>query len=254
MERAIRVISIERGHDPRDYTLVAFGGAGALHACELAAALRMPRVLVPCFPGGLSALGILRADVVRDVSRTVRLTVLSLPKARAALEPEFARMERRGFAELRREGFAHAQMRAQRLLDMRYVGQAYELTVPAQGDFVADFHRAHEQRYGYADPGRQVEVVNVRARIIGGTSKPRLDRMRPGAADARDALLGFEKVAASGGRRETPVYSREKLRAGNRLSGPAIISEYSATTYLAPGWRAKVDVWGNLILERSLMS
>jgi N-methylhydantoinase A len=250
MEKAIRVISIERGYDPRDYTLVAFGGAGGLHACELAAALGIPRVLVPQFPGALSALGILRADVVKDFSQTVRLPVASLPAARQELVQVFARLERQGRRDLRREGFLPGQMRVERLLDLRYAGQAYELTVGARGDFLAAFHRAHERRYGYADPRRTVEVVTVRLRIAGRTPKPELPREKPGRASPRAALIGGRRMYCRGRWLRAAVYDRAKLRAGNRLAGPAIVTEYSATTVVPPGWRARVDAFGNLVLER----
>ena len=252
MEKAIRVISVERGHDPRDYALVAFGGAGGLHACELASALRMPRVLVPKFPGGLSALGILRADVVKDFSQTVRLTVGARQETRAALDHAFRRLKRRGLREMRAEGFSPGQICTDCLLDMRYVGQAYELTVPAVGDFVESFHRAHERRYGYADPARSTEIVNVRVRLIGATPKPELPRRRAGGADASVAVLGTRRTVFARRAWATPVYDRAKLRAGNRFAGPAILTEYSATTVLSPGWRARVDAYGNLSLTPAL--
>src|SRR3984893_11447900 len=154
MEKAIRVISVERGHDPRDYTLVAFGGAGALHACDLAAALEIPRVLVPCFPGALSALGILRADVTKDLSHTIRLEVRSASQMRGRLRRDFSILEREGRAQMRTEGFAPGSVRVDRTLDIRYAGQSYELGVPFTGDYVAAFHRAHEQLYGYSDRTR----------------------------------------------------------------------------------------------------
>ncbi|MCL5286413.1 MAG: hydantoinase/oxoprolinase family protein [Acidobacteria bacterium] len=255
MGKAIRVISVERGYDPRDYTLVAFGGAGALHACELAVALQMPRVLVPKFPGALSALGILRADVVRDVSQTVRLAVERAVDAKRELQQRFASMERGGLREMRAEGFFAWQVRIERLLDMRYVGQAYELTVSARGDFVASFHRAHEQRYGYADPGRTVEVVNVRARLRGATPKPELpkseirsqksEKTRAAAA----ALLEHREVCVGLRRERTAIYDRARLRAGNRFAGPAVVVEYSATTFVPPGWRGRVDAYENMVLE-----
>ena len=248
MEKAIRVISIERGHDPRDYTLVAFGGAGGLHACELAAALRMPRVLVPKFPGALSALGILRADVVKDFSQTVRLPVDSVAGVRPALARAWRRIEQRGAAGMRAEGFLPRGVRVERWLDMRYVGQAYELSVPATGDFVAAFHRLHERRYGYADASRPTEVVNVRARFFGATPKPELPRHRPGAANSRRAIVGLRRALFAGRARSTPVYDRAKLRAGQRFAGPAIVAEYSATTVVPPGWRARVDESENLVL------
>ncbi len=249
MEKAVRVISVERGHDPRDYTLVAFGGAGGLHACDLAAALRIPRVLVPKFPGALSALGIFRADVVKDFSQTVRLPVRSVGKLRPALRRAFARIEQRGLRQMRAEGFSARQVRIERWLDVRYVGQAYELSVPAAGDFVAAFHHAHERRYGYADPARPIEAVNVRARLVGATPKPALGRMRPAGPDASAAMTAVRASVFAGRVFKAPVYDRAKLHAGNRFAGPAIVSEYSATTVVPPGWRARLDAYGNLILE-----
>ncbi len=248
MEKAIRVISVERGYDPRDYTLVAFGGAGGLHACDLARALGMPGVLVPKFPGALSALGILRADVVRDYSQTVRLPVPSIREVRPQLRRACDRLAKRGAGEMAREGFAVHRLRQERLLDMRFVGQAYELTVTAVGDFVAAFHRAHERRYGYADATRAVEVVNVRVRLIGLTPKPAIPRMPSGPADPRRALAGRRRAWFGGHAVMTTLYRREDLRAGNVVRGPAIISEYSATTLVPPGWRARVDAYENLIL------
>ncbi|HEU5410291.1 MAG TPA: hydantoinase/oxoprolinase family protein [Candidatus Acidoferrales bacterium] len=249
MEKAIRVISVERGYDPRDYTLIAFGGAGGLHACALAAALEIPRALVPRFPGGLSALGILRADVVKDFSRTVLLPVESLQSASHVLKREFRAIDARALDDLRDEGFSGSQIKIEHLLDMRYIGQAYELTVPASGKFSAAFHQAHAKRYGYSDATRPVEIVNVRARAIGITPKPTLPKIERRTANARAALVGNRKVYFGGRLLATRIYDRARLRAGNRLQGPAIITEYSATTVLLPGWRARVDAYGNLMLE-----
>ena len=251
MEKAIRVISIECGYDPRDYTLVAFGGAGGLHACGLAAALEIPRVLIPKFPGGLSALGILRADVVKDFSRTILLPVESREAARGALQKEFVTMERLAAKDMRREGFGQRQIRIERLVDMRYIGQAYELTVPANGDFVVSFHRAHGRRYGYSDAKRPVEIVNVRARAIGSTPKPALPRIPASGADASPSATGESEVYLGGRSIKTRIYDRSRLRAGNRLRGPAIVAEYSATTVVLPGWRVRVDAHGNLVMERT---
>ncbi len=248
MEKAIRVISVERGYDPCDYTLVAFGGAGGLHACELAAALEIPRVLVPQFPGALSALGILRADVVKDFSQTLRLGVHSVKEARTTLDRTFAELERRGAREMRGEGFSGRRVRIERLLDMRYIGQAYELTVPAAGDFAGSFHRAHERRYGYADASRMTEVVTMRARFIGATPKPEIARQRPGGESVQAARKDIRGAIFAGRAMRAPLYDRARLRAGNRFAGPAIVTEYSATTVVPPGWRALVDTYGNLIL------
>jgi N-methylhydantoinase A len=250
MERAIRVISVERGHDPCDYALVAFGGAGGLHACGLAAALGVPQVLVPKFPGALSALGILCGDAVKEFSQTVLLPLPSLREGRAALRRAFALLERRGVRDMRAEGFSGPAVRVTRLLEMRYAGQGYELVVPFAGDFLAAFHRAHKQRYGYADPARPIEVVNVRARFTGRTAKPDLPVSRSGPTACRHALTGTWRAFLDGRYRASAVYDRSRLRAGNRFAGPAIVAEYSATTLVPPGWRARVDRHENLILER----
>ena len=153
---------------------------------------------------------------------------------------------------MRAEGFSPGQICTDCLLDMRYVGQAYELTVPVGGDFVESFHRANERRYGYADPARSTEIVNVRVRLIGATPKPELPRRRAGGADASVAVLGTRRTVFARRAWATPVYDRAKLRAGNRFAGPAILTEYSATTVLSPGWRARVDAYGNLSLTPAL--
>jgi N-methylhydantoinase A len=251
VEKAVRVISIERGYDPREYTLVAFGGAGGLHACGLAAALGIRRVLMPKFPGGLSALGILLADVVRDFSRTMRFELRSLDEARLGMSPTFRSLERQARREMAREGFSPARTTIERLVDLRYLGQGYELTVPAAGDFLAAFHRAHAQRFGYSDAARAVEGVNLRVRFIGATRRPEFPRLPPSGTDARRAIVGERQaIFSSGVMRVAPVYARAQLAAGNRFAGPAIVGEYSATTLVEPGWLARVDAWGNLQLGR----
>ncbi len=250
MEKAIRVISIERGHDPRDYTLVAFGGAGGLHACELAAALGLPRVLVPRLPGGLSALGILRADVVKERVRTVHLAALPPREMQRRLAAAFSGIERAGARELAREGFrGRSQLRVERFLDCRYAGQGFELTIPAAGDFVAAFHRAHLKRYGHSDASRRVEIVNVRARMAGLTLKPGVTRSATAGTSPEPALTSERRLFVRGRWMASAFYDRAHLRAGNRLRGPAVVSEYGATSFLPPGWRGRVDAFGNLLLE-----
>ncbi|MGA8234610.1 MAG: hydantoinase/oxoprolinase family protein [Candidatus Acidiferrales bacterium] len=263
MEKSIRVISVERGYDPRDYALVAFGGAGGLHACGLAAALRMRSVLVPKFPGGLSALGILRADVVKDFSRTVLMKVPldgegQSPRRRERnqgldrdLQHAFSVLARLAAHEMRGEGFSAGQVRLERLLDVRYVGQSFDLMVPAAIDFVHRFHQEHARRYGYADRARPVEVVNVRIRATGIVPKPALPRARERTADARKAISSVRPIHFSGVVRRTPVYDRGLLRAGNRFTGPAVVTEYSGTTLVPPGWRARVDAYENLLLTHA---
>ncbi len=241
MEKAIRVISVERGHDPRDFTLVSFGGAGGLHACALARALRIPRVLVPRLPGALSALGILMSDVVKDYSRTVMLA----PEA-ARLEPHFRELQERGRAELRAEGLRGV---AARSVDLRYVGQGYELNVEWGRDFVARFHRAHRERYGYADETRPVEVVNVRVRLVARTEPVPLPRKKLRRGNGRAAVVRERRVLFDGRAMRAPVYDRARLRPGEVFAGPAVVAEYSATTLVPPGCRARVDAWENIVIE-----
>ena len=241
MEKAIRVISVERGHDPRDFTLVSFGGAGGLHACALARALRIPRVLVPRFPGALSALGILMSDVVKDHSRTVML-----PSTSGSLKRHFLELERRGQEEMAAERLRGI---AQRSLDMRYAGQGYELNIPAKGNFVKQFHAAHRNRYGYADEKRPVEIVNVRVRLVARTRKAPFTKQRLRKGDGRRAIVRKTKTFFDSRAVSTPIYDRGLLRPGDVFRGPAILGEYSATTVLPPGCRAHVDGWGNVIVE-----
>jgi N-methylhydantoinase A len=254
MEKAIRVISVERGHDPRDYTLVAFGGAGGLHACSLASALGMRGVLLPVFPGALSALGILRADVVSEFSRTVLLAAPSTARVKNGIEPKFRALEREGRRAMTAEGFAASRIRTERRLDLRYAGQAYELSVSAARDFVAAFHRAHEARYGYYDAKRTVEIVNLRVRATGVTEKPGLRKIAStteGAKVAKSAVTsspGTIECMLDGRRCRAALVARDELRGGDSLSGPAVISEYSATTLVPHRWSGQVDAYGQILL------
>jgi N-methylhydantoinase A len=251
MEKAIRVISVERGHDPRDYTLVAFGGAGGLHACALASALEMRGVLLPLFPGALSALGILRADVVREFSRTVLLAIGNAKHPSAELSQLFRLLETDGNRTLRQEGFPPSKIRIERRLDMRYTGQAYELSVPAGGDFVNAFHRAHQQRYGYHDSKRPVEIVNLRVRATGITDKPCIAKIAKVAKSEKMYTAASLDCVLDGTRQTAALIDREQLRNANSFAGPAVISEYSATTLVPAGWRAQVDAYGQILLTKS---
>jgi N-methylhydantoinase A len=256
MERAIRAISLERGYDPRQFTLVPFGGAGPMHSCELAAELGIPRVMVPTRPGILSALGVAIADVVKDYSRTVMLRGddISWPR----LEEEYHGMEGLAREELRREGLPAERMAARRFLDARYVGQSYELTVeyPAanrRGDLrrslVERFYRAHLQRFGYADRREPVEVVNLRLKLQLDMDKPALTPQSQGPPDPVGAQLSEAQVLFSTGPQQTPVYQRDRLQSGNRISGPAMVVQMDTTIVVPPGWAGSVDPWGNLLLE-----
>ena len=251
VERAVRLISIERGHDPRDYTLVAFGGAGGLHACDLAESLEMRGVLLPVFPGGLSALGILRANVVQEFSRTVFLPVNDPFEARKKAGQVSRRLQQEAQAFLNREGFEKKRHRFEYRLDIRYVGQAYDLSVPDHRDFVAAFHRAHERAYGHADPERPTEIVNVRCRATG--LSPRMNLPRIKRTRSSSPVRAERKVNSffSGRPMRASLYERKTLQAGYQFSGPAIIVEYSATSLVPSGWRAEVDAYGQILLSRT---
>jgi N-methylhydantoinase A len=254
MEKAIRVVSIERGRDPRHFALVAFGGAGALHACALAESLSIPQVIVPAFPGALSALGILSSDVVKDYSHTV-LWRVSNKVPTAKLNQEFAALEKtaaRNFAEESWPGRTHYS----RTLDLRYRGQGYELNLPFTKNLLQDFAQEHHRRYGYTHPTRDLELVTLRLRAVVKSKPPeavtthvgtdafvRPGRAKRGGPSPLNAPVIFERK-----KQETRIYSRDALRPGKKYQGPAIITEYSATTVIAPRTSFYLDSASNLIV------
>ncbi|HTR34944.1 MAG TPA: hydantoinase/oxoprolinase family protein [Bryobacteraceae bacterium] len=228
MERAIRLVSVERGHDPRDFVLVAFGGCGGLHACEMARELGIRTVLVPEHAGALSALGMLLADHVRDYAAGVL--------NRRDIEREFVRMERTAKRDLKSAELI-------RSADIRYAGQSYELTVPWHAANPAEpFHREHQRVYGYSNPGRAIEIVTIRVRARLTVEKPRLKR-RAAKASAQRPIT--RRVHVSGRWQETPVYARSSLSRAARY-GPALVTDYGSTTLVPPGWRFSLDQFGNL--------
>ena len=246
MEKAIRVISVERGHDPRDFTLVAFGGGGPLHAVALARALRIPRVLVPAMPGALSAVGILLADTVRDYSRTVMLP----GEAMGELDGLFGELEAVGRAEFAAEGLEGEALRS---LDVRYKRQGYELNVPweeaAPEGAMAAFHELHRRSYGFCDETRAVEIVNVRLRMVAAGEPFTPERRELGSGEGSGALAGEREIYFDAGFVPARLYSREGLKPGERILGPAMITEYTAATVLPPGASALVDGFGNLVIS-----
>jgi N-methylhydantoinase A len=251
MERALRTISIERGYDPRDFALVPFGGAGGLHAVELARALRTPRIIAPEMAGGLSALGALAADVVKDWSRTVMLEAGA--ESDAGIERAFREMEREARTALRNEGFKAAEQRHEKLLAVRYKGQSFELEIKwrPRMSVIDSFHAAHNARYGYAQPDNAVEIVSARLRSAGLVEKPKT-RSAVNARPARRLARPYDyaKVYFSADRPErTALYNRDELRPGERLVSPCVITEYSATTLVPAGASAAVDPHGNIIIE-----
>jgi N-methylhydantoinase A/oxoprolinase/acetone carboxylase beta subunit len=257
MEKALRVISVERGHDPREFALICFGGGGGLHAADLARSLRLPKVVVPRNPGAFSALGILLSDVVRDSVQSVLLPVPDGGRhssQRSAnfwhdLESRFAILERALRAELQREGFCAELARAERRLDLRYAGQSYELSVPFRADFRQLFQQEHEKTYGCAHPGRPLEIVNVRLRLTIRTPKPQLRACRTRHPDPARARLKIKPVWFARNFHPTRLYDRERLEPGSHFVGPAVVVEYSSTTVVPPDYSCEVDKWLNLILR-----
>ncbi len=248
MEKAIRVISVERGFDPREFTLFSFGGAGGMHAAFLARLLNIPRVLIPKDPGILSAIGMLMADVIKDYSQTVMKTEDHCDLGQ--LSELFSSLERRGRKELEQEGMAKEAVILERYLDMRYQGQSYEIIVPFGEDYIEAFHRLHEKTYGYRNQDKVVEVVNIRLRARGLPAKPKLGRIRKGGdSPPGEALLGQRDVVFDNVEVTTKVFKREGLLAGNRINGPAILVEYSSTIVIPPFAKAEIDDLGNIVLE-----
>ena len=245
MEKAIRVISIERGHDPREFTLVAFGGGGPLHACAVAKALRIDTVLIPAMPGALSAVGILLADAVRDYSRTVMLP----GEAMDDLEATFAEMQERGHQEFAAQGL---DGEVHRSIDLRYRGQGYELNVPYdQGSpsaTIEAFHRLHLQRYGFNDPQKPLEIVNLRLRMIAPALAYAPEETELIRGDGSEACYGHRPILFGGSRMSARLLSRDALTAGSILHGPALITEYTSATALPPGCYAQVDGYRNLVI------
>jgi N-methylhydantoinase A len=244
MEKAIRVVSIERGYDPRQFALVAFGGAGAMHACELAQGLRIPNVIVPAYPGALSALGILISDVVKDHSRTVLLRVHELPAKE--MEKLYSDLQKSLSAELDHEGWKGRAV-FDRSCDLRYRGQGYELNLSYSRDLIQRFHAEHQRRYGYSSPEREIEIVTVRMR--GRVPSPeKLANLKIGGR-AGTLREGSAQVWFEGKRHKTAIVPRESLKQGKSYRGPAIVTEYSATTVVPPGLRFRMDKAGSLIIE-----
>lgn len=247
MERALRHISVERGHDPRQFALLPFGGAGGLHAVDLARALRIPTIIVPTAPGALSAVGVLVADVIKDQSRTVMFSYGG--KETARLAKVFREMETDAATVLRGEGFPASRQRHERSLAMRYRGQSFELEIGnITGDLALEFHRVHRERYGYAQEQSEIEIVSARLRSFGLVEKLSAGKI---ATSRQKTPKPYSQVDAYFEGRKTSValYRRDDLRAGAKLKTPCIVTEYSGTTLIPAGPKARVDDFGNLLIE-----
>ncbi len=257
MERAIKAVSAERGHDPRSCMLVSFGGAGGLHACLLAEVLGMPGVIVPAEAGILSATGMLVADIVRD-------DTVSIPRHdRVDLEllrRHFADMMEQAARDVQADGYEQDDSLLERYADVRYRGQSHELVIPVESltderRLIAPFHDAHRRRYGYAMEEEPVEIVTLRTRCIVSTPKPVRPRLAETDGDLDRARRGDRPVqfAAPGGAASlpTPVYERSQLLAGDGGVGPAVIVEAHATTLVPPGWTWTTHACGHVLCRRS---
>ena len=259
MAEAIKAISTERGFDLRDFTLVAFGGAGPVHACQIALDLGLPKLLIPPAPGANSALGLLMSDVKHDYlrSRLADVAGVSADEVTAL----FSELRTAAAEQLRDEGFPAEQTRFRYFLDMRYTGQGYENPVPLDGmpvtrpdlaRYRARFDEIHRACHGHAAPGQPVEVVNYRIEAIGLVPRVELARLEAAAGPAEDAQVGTRDAffsSQSPGVRTVPVYDRDKLRVGHEFAGPALVDQYDATTVVCPGQTVRVDPFGSLLVE-----
>ena len=245
MERALRLISTERGHDPRDFTLLSFGGAGGLHAVDLARRLGISRVVIPPMASTLSAFGMLVADVVKDYSQTVMLPGdIVESKVISALNCLIEMGER----DMHCEGIAEESTLFERYLDMRYRGQSYELQIPFSDNILEQFHSTHRQEYGYSRPGTAVEIVNVRIRVIGKVIRPRLLPQLLDEPDPSPALVEFRPIYLSRDQINVPFYRGEMLTPGNQIPGPAVIFRNDTTVLIDRNDHAWVDSYHNLVI------
>jgi len=262
MERALRVISVESGHDPRDFTLIAFGGAGGLQAADLASSLGIARIIIPPNPGTFSALGILLSDAVKDVSQSVLLPVPADTSHRRSsafrqclksIDHRFQLLKRAARSELRRDRFPSGKVQVEKHVEVRYAGQSYELTVPFSLRFPRDFEQLHAKTYGYTHGHKPLEIVNLRLRLTIPTAKTQLAK-RPGkmaAQNVQKAVLKEKNVWFGNRFFRTPLYDRDHLAIGARIGGPAVVVEYSSATAIPPGFVCKIDDYLNLVLTHN---
>jgi len=245
MERALRVVSVARGHDPADFALLSFGGAGGLHACDLARGLGVQTVIVPPGASTLSAFGMLVADVVKDYVQTVMLAGMV---AFEELEELGGTLAQRGLADVAVEGVPADRITLYPQVDVRYRGQAYELTVPLTPDFAAAFHHEHQRVYNHSLPDAPLEIVNLRLRAVGSVPRPVLPAAEPGDPDPSVAYLGHRPVVLADGLADVALYNGAALHPGHVLPGPAIVVYNDTTVFLAAGDRAAVDRHFNLVV------
>lgn len=254
MEKAIRVISIERGHDPRNFSLFSFGGAGGLHAADIAFRLRMSAVIVPKNAGVLSAFGLLQADSVKDYSQSfLRTAEVNTAKELHGL---FSGLFQKSLEDMKKERFDEKKIRLFPFLDLRYRGQSYEITVPYRRNaqdpmrFIGDFHRAHQKLYSYSHQDKPVEIVNIRVKAVGLGKKIPLKQLPLQRSSPAAALTGNQTAVYAGETLTIPVYDRSLLAPGCRMKGPAVIGDYESTAFLPPEFSMEVDGYLNMIIKK----
>jgi len=246
MERALRLISVERGHDPRRFTLLSFGGSGGLHAADLARGLGIPRLLVPPHASTLSAFGMLAANIIKDYTQTVMLPGSTPVHSLSAILEDLAE---HGYRDILAEKIPSESIHIERFLDMRYIGQSYELIIPFSNNVYEEFHRFHNKQYGYANIKEPVEIVNLRVRAVGLGEPPPISPRPVGSPDSAKAYLESRDVVFAQGSLETPFYRAESLEPGNLIQGPAVVVRCDTTILIGPNDHAKVDEFGNLLIE-----
>jgi N-methylhydantoinase A len=246
MERALRVISVERGHDPRDFSLFSFGGAGGLHALELARRMGIPKVIISKFASTLSAYGMLASNVIKDYVMTVMLpgnTALDY------INEIYSPLVTKGVSEINHEGISSAQIEIQQSLDIRYKGQSYELNIPYSDNFTTNFHDTHHHTYGYSYLDKPFEIVNLRVRAIGKVSPISLPRISANSKYAHPVPMEYKQVELYEGPSSLPVYEYGNLRPETRLVGPTIIVSTDTTILINQHDEINVDEYQNLIID-----
>jgi N-methylhydantoinase A/oxoprolinase/acetone carboxylase beta subunit len=254
MEKAIRVISIERGFDPRNFALFSFGGAGGMHAVDIASHLKMPRVIVPKNAGVLSSLGLLMADSIKDYSKSILKTAEKTSKEE--LENHFKKLKEKSLKSMKEDGFKEDEVAIFSFLDLRYQGQSYEITIPysikkaSDLSFISDFYKAHKKLYSYHHEERAVEIVNIRVKAVGTTKKIKLKKLPPKDKDPERAFMKKQAIHYNGKTGQASVFKRALLATGNEINGPALIVDSESTTFLPPSYSLEVDGFLNLIIQR----
>lgn len=247
MERALRVISLEKGYDPSEFTMISFGGAGGLHAVDLAVRLGIPRIIIPRHASTLSAFGMIVSDIVKDYSQTVMIPGES---DIADIQEALTKLVTVAQKEFRDEGFSPDRQVVKEYLDIRYKGQSYELTIPFSADYVKDFHTTHEKLYGYHRKSASIEIVNVRVRAIGLVTPPDIPRMPEGSSDPSHTFIGVHEVHLDGELTPIPFFNADSLLPGNQIVGPAILLRSDTTILLMTDFHAYVDGYQNLIISK----